>query len=55
MKLIILAGHRSMNLVWDPLCDAPSAPSIRLFSQSIDALKVREWIEWKKKGLKREC
>jgi hypothetical protein len=39
----------------DPLYNAPSAPSIGLFSQYSDHLKGREWIEWKKKGLMREC
>jgi hypothetical protein len=55
LKLTIHVGHHSTNLVWAPLYNAPSAPSIGLFSQSSDHLKGREWIEWKKKGLKREC
>jgi hypothetical protein len=41
-------------LVQAPLYNAPNAPSIGLFSQYFDHLKGREWIGWKKKGLKRE-
>jgi hypothetical protein len=55
MKLKICVGHHSMNLVWAPLYNASSSPSMNLFSQYFDHLKGREWIEWKKKGLKREC
>jgi hypothetical protein len=54
-KLTISVNHHFMNLVRAPLYNAPSAPSIGMFSQSLDHLKRREWIEWKKKGLKREC
>jgi hypothetical protein len=50
LKLTILVSHHSTNLVWAPLYNAPSAPSISLFSQSTNHLKEREWIEWKKRG-----
>jgi hypothetical protein len=50
LKLTILVDHRSVNLVWAPLYNAPSTPSISLFSQSTNHLKEREWIEWKKNG-----
>jgi hypothetical protein len=50
LKVTILSIHHSMNLVRDPLYNAPSAPSIILFSQSANHLKEREWIEWKKMG-----
>jgi hypothetical protein len=54
LKLTVYVSHRSVNLVWDILYDAPSAPSIGLYSQYYNHLKGREWIEWKK-GLMREC
>jgi hypothetical protein len=43
-----------MKLVWDPIYNAPIAPSVGILSQSSDHLKGREWIEWGKKGLMRE-
>jgi hypothetical protein len=55
LKLTIRVGHHSVNLVRAPLFNAPSEPSIFLFSQYSDHLKGREWIEWKKKGSMREC
>jgi hypothetical protein len=55
LKLTICVIHHSTNLVWDPLYNAPSEPSIGVFSQYSYHFKVREWIEWKKKGMKREC
>jgi hypothetical protein len=45
----MLAGQHSVNLVRDPLNNAPSAPSRSLFSQSTNHLKGRELIEWKKR------
>jgi hypothetical protein len=41
-KLTILVGQCSTNLVWAPLDNAPSAPSIIIFSQYIDHLKEKE-------------
>jgi hypothetical protein len=55
LKLTICVDHRSANLVRDPIYNAPSAPSIGLFSQYSNHVKGMEWIEWKKKGLMREC
>jgi hypothetical protein len=52
LKLTILVDHRCANLVWDPPYNAPSTPSIGLFSQYTYLLKEREWIEWKKRGLR---
>jgi hypothetical protein len=39
-----------VNLVWAPLNNALSAPSISFFSQYTNQIKGREWIEWKKRG-----
>jgi hypothetical protein len=55
LKLTTFAGRRSTNLVWDPLNNAPSAPSISLFSQSIDHLKGKGMDCMGEKGLEREC
>ena len=54
LKLTILDDHRSVNLVRAPLYNAPSAPSISLFSQSIDHLKGRECIVWAREGMLRK-
>jgi hypothetical protein len=54
LKLTTFVGQCSVNLVQDPLDNAPSEPSKSLFSQYIDHLKGREWILWGK-GLEREC
>jgi len=42
-----------VNLVWDPLDNAPSAPSEDLLSQYYAHLKEREWILWEKRGMLR--
>jgi hypothetical protein len=39
-----------MNLVWDPLNNAPNAPSKLLLSKSTVHFKGREGIVWEKKG-----
>ena len=55
LKLTILAGRRSPNLVQAPLNNAPSAPSISLFSQSTNHLKGKWMYLMEEKGLEWEC
>jgi hypothetical protein len=50
LKLTICVGHRSTNLVWDPLYNAPSAPSIGLFSQYSDHLKEGNGLNGRRRG-----
>jgi hypothetical protein len=50
LEITTFAGRCSVNLVWAPLNNAPSAPSKCLLSQSTDHLKGREWIVWEKRG-----
>jgi hypothetical protein len=55
LYLTICVGHHSVTMVWAPLYHAPSAPWMEFLSQPFDHLNGREWVEWKKKGLMREC
>jgi hypothetical protein len=55
LKLTIFAGRCSANLVWAPLNNAPSVPSIILFSQSNDHLKWKGMDCMGEKGLERKC